>query len=118
MGSESHVNGLLEYAALVLGLAISLYTVYSAIDNLLIRRRQKMAVVRTLRTKLKYLFTLADSFAALVNKTREKHIKGDVRDRDPMPEGAQDDVELLLLRGAHLLDFDVEWESESLGKRP
>lgn len=30
---------ILEYSALILGIAISLYTVYTAIDGILIRRR-------------------------------------------------------------------------------
>lgn len=106
---------LLENSALLLGFAISLYTIYSAVDGILIRRRQRLATVRGLRTKLKYLFTLAESFAQLVGTTHKKHIKGDVRDKDPLPEEARDDVDFLLLRASHLLEFNIEWESESIG---
>jgi len=109
-------TNLLENSALLLGLAISAYTLYSAVDGIIIRRRQRLAAMRGLRTKLKYLFTLANSFAQLVGTTVEKHIKGDVRDKDPFPEDARDDVNLLLLRGLHLLEFKIEWESESLGR--
>lgn len=108
------MNTLLENSALVLGLAISLYTIYAATDSFLVRRRQKLAVIRTLQSKIKYLLTLANSFADLAKNTKDKYIKGDVRDKDPMPDEAKEDVEFLLLRGMHLLDFQVEWESESL----
>lgn len=43
----------------------------------------------------------------------EKSSSGMIGIQDP--KVAKDNVEFLLPRGSHLLDFDVEWQSESLG---
>lgn len=109
------MNTLFENAALLLGLAISLYTVYSAVDSYLIRRRRRMVTRLGLLTRLKYLFTLAGVFSKMADKTTRKYTEGRVRDKDKLPEDAHDDVELLLLHGSHLIDFDVNWDLEKLG---
>lgn len=45
----------LENSALILGIAISIYTVYLAVDRFLLRRRQHKAIIRSLQIKAKYM---------------------------------------------------------------
>ncbi len=105
---------LLENAALILGIVISVYTVYSAIDGHLLRRRQRLVLVRSLRIKLRYLMLLASSFSALAKKTKDKHVPESKSLDAKLPEAASEDVQMVLLRSEHLLNFDIDWDAEKV----
>ncbi len=105
---------LLENAALILGLVISIYTIYSAADSYFLRRRQRLAIIRSLRIKLRYLFILAGSFAALVSNAKDKHVVEFQSQQELLPDEAADDVERVLLRASHLLSFDIDWDAEKI----
>jgi len=105
---------LLENAALILGLVISVYTVYSAIDGFLLRRRQRQAIVRSLRIKLRYLMLLASSFSALAKKYKDKYVQDSKSLDAKLSEKAAEDVQMVLLRAEHLLNFEIEWDAEKI----
>lgn len=107
----------LENSALILGLAISAYTIYSAIDSYMIRLRQRSAITQGLHIKMKYMITLADSLAKraerIVNRYPVKIESGS--QRGGLPEESRDDVEELLIRAFHVLEFQQDWDEEKLG---
>lgn len=110
-------KAIFENSALFLGLVISIYTIYIAINNYLIRRRQKIAIIRSLDIKLKYLITLAESLAKRAENTKDKYpvYIRDGSQRGGLPPDSQDDVEELLLRTYHVLEYEVRWDEEKLG---
>lgn len=106
----------LENSALVLGLAISLYTVYSVVAGIVAQRRERRALLGHLKIRFEYFITLAESFAERAQKVFEKH-HVDIPSAAyvKLPDAAKEDVAVLLLRASHLIEFEISWDSEKIG---
>ncbi len=106
----------LENSALILGIAISIYTVYSAFDRFLLRRRQNKVTIRSLCVKTKYLLSLAVILAKRTSETVEKykaHFESESKSVE-LPEGFRDDIAGLLNLTFHILGLKLEWNEEKL----
>lgn len=103
---------LAKNGGLVLGLAISIYTVYSFIETRVLRRRQQYALLKNVYEEFSYFVVLASSLANRadqVKKVCEHYLDGSYLDpaaeRDELPEDAETPGQWLVKRANHLISL-------------
>ena len=114
---------LAENSALILGLAISLYTVYSFIEGWLTRRRQRYALIRNLQEEYSWFTTLASSMNNRAKQVMERHVKiaeGEAwpspsAEEDDLPDNIVQDVKWLIDRAEHIISYKLPVDVEKLG---
>lgn len=113
---------LAKSGGLVLGLAISIYTMYSFIETRILRKRQQYALLKNVYEEFSYFLVLA---SALANRARqaakvyEKYLDGSypapAADEDKLPEDAESIARWLVQRANHLISYPMPIDIEKLG---
>jgi hypothetical protein len=113
---------LLSNGELVLGLAISVYTVYTYVESRVLRRRQQYGLLKNLHAELSYFLSLASSLGQRAGQAKalyEDYLSGSypgpAADDDALPEEAEAVGRWLVERANHLIDYPVPIDVEKLG---
>jgi len=113
---------LAKNGGVVLGLAISIYTVYSLVEARILRRRQQYALLKNVYEEFAYFLALAAAMAKRASQAEElyaKHFTGvypaPPADQDTLPEDAERVGRWLVKRAHHLTSYEVPMEIEKLG---
>jgi hypothetical protein len=93
-----------------LGLAISLHTIYSAVDSWLVRRRGRRALVEGLRAELARLLQLTAIVAAKAGGLGER-----IRTEGLSADGVEVEIAALRARVDHLIERGHRWDPVTLG---
>ena len=65
--------------------------------------------------RIEYLVSLAESFANLAQSTWDKYsVKIDTHE-EKLPEKSIDDIEILMMRANHVLQYTIDWQLEKIG---
>ena len=107
---------------LILGLAISIYTIYSFVEARILRRRQQFALLRNVYEELSYFHALASALAKRAEQTGEifkQDLAGSypspAADEDRLPESAEALASWLVRRANHLIGYSIHVDVERLG---
>lgn len=113
---------LIKNGGLVLGLAISIYTIYSFVETRVLRRRQQYALLKNVHEEFSYFLVLASALANRANqaeKLYEQYLDGSfpdpAADRDELPEDAETIGRWLVKRASHLISYPITIDIEKLG---
>jgi hypothetical protein len=113
---------LAKNGGLVLGLAISIYTVYSFVEVRVLRRRQRYALLKNVYEEFSYFLSLASSLANRANQAEKlyvQHLTGSypppAADQDALPEDAERVSRWLVKRANHLTSYPLPMEIDKLG---
>jgi hypothetical protein len=118
---EASTWGLLaENGGAVLGIALSLYTVFSTVDGHLRRRRERHALLRQLREEVSYFVLLARHLAkrseqvvAFYKIPLVAHPEP-AADEDSLPSTAAEHVKWLVSRARHLTEYPLAIDVKEL----
>jgi hypothetical protein len=110
-------------SALILSLAISLYTIYSYIEARIRSQRQRYALLRSLQAQSAYFVSLARALserAEQVVKLYAEPVRGEAfptpaAEKDSLPEEAEEVTRWLVSRAEHLLSYEISADIEKLG---
>ena len=107
---------------LVLGLAISAYTIYSFAEALILRRRQRYALLKNVHEEFSYFLALASALALRANQAQsacEPYLDGayppPATDKDTLPPDAETLARWLVKRADHLVNYPMPIDIEKLG---
>ena len=111
-----------ENSALLLGFAISFYTVYSFVETRMAHQRQRYALLRSLRLEAEYFITLARSLSQRAEQVVDLYAKQDkgeafpspAAEADSLPDASQAAILWLVARAEHLLSYEFPGEVEEL----
>lgn len=113
---------LAKNGGLVLGLAISIYTIYSFVETRILRRRQQYALLKNVYEEFSYFLVLASALANRANQTEkvyEQYLDGSypapAADKDKLPEDAETLAHWLVKRANHLISYPMPLDIEKLG---
>ena len=113
---------LIKNGSLVLGLAISIYTIYSFVEVRVLRRRQQYALLKNVYEEFSYFLVLAsalDSRANQAKKQYEQYLNGSypapAADKDELPEDAETLGRWLVKRANHLISYPITIDVEKIG---
>lgn len=109
---------LLGNAALILGIAISLHTLYAIGHSYLVRSRKLRALLEELRLEFGTLLSLVTILAGKAEGFRERHVSSSGQaDSSILSEEAKADLAVLQTRTRQILDSDPEWDLSKWGAR-
>jgi hypothetical protein len=113
---------LAENGGLVLGLAISIYTIYSFVETRILRKRQQNALLKNVYEELAYFLALSSALAnraSQVEKRYKQYLSGSypapADDKDELPEEAERLSRWLIKRANHLIGYPMPIDVEKLG---
>ena len=113
---------LAQNAALVLGLAISIFTIYTAVQKQVEQRRGRYAMMGRLRADAAYFISLAVALSSRAEQVKELYapnppvgFPSPAAERDSLPEGSQEAVQWLVARAEHLLAYSLPIDIEKAG---
>src|SRR5438067_1660574 len=113
---------LIKNGGIVVGVVISVYTAYMAIDGYLRRRRQQYALLKYLHSEFSYFLVLASSLANRAKQAKQlypQHLTGDypnpAKDQDSLPQDAEIVSRWLVKRANHMIEYDLPIDVEKLG---
>lgn len=113
---------LAKNGGLVLGLTISIYTVYSLVETRILRRHQQYALLKNVYAEFSYFIGLASSLAKRATQAEKLYAQSlngnypaPAADQDTLPEDAERVSHWLVLRANHLTDYALPIEIEKLG---
>jgi len=113
---------LAKNGGLVLGLAISIYTIYSFVEARLLRRRQQYALLQNVYAEFSYFLELASALAnraTQAEKVYAQYLSGSypapAADKDELPEDAETLARWLVKRANHLISYPMPLDIEKLG---
>ena len=112
-----------ENSALFLGLAISAYTIYTAVEHHLARRRQRYAWMRRLRVDAEYFVNLAKALSHRAEQVKQIHapnpppegFPSPAAEADSLPEESLSSVQWLVARAEHLLAYPLPIDLKEAG---
>jgi hypothetical protein len=112
-----------ESSALILGLAISLHTLYAIVSTDLTHRRQRYALTQSMQLQAEYFATLARSLAKRSEQVialRSPISQGEgyadpAKEADSLPPEAEADTQWLVDRAEHIVNYPVPIDVEKLG---
>jgi hypothetical protein len=115
---------LAENGGAVLGLAISIYTVYSFAETRIERRRKQYAFLRNLHDQLTYFVNLSRSLSQRAKQAMDlyrEHYKNrdfpsPAAECDELPEAAEAVSRWLVQRAEHLNSYPVSVDLNTLGE--
>lgn len=109
---------------LVLGLAISLYTIYSFVEAQVLRRRQQHAMLKNVYEEFSYFLVLASSLAKRADQVRKQYqpylggpYAAPAADKDELPEDAEPLGRWLVRRADYLTSYPITIDVEKLGAK-
>ena len=113
----------LNSGGVVLGLAISVYTIYSFVDARITQNRQQYALLKQIDHESKYFITLAQALkgrAQQVEKLYADSLKQPsfpepAQDKDSLPEDAERVSRWLAARANHLAEYRIPIEIDKVG---
>jgi hypothetical protein len=97
---------LLQYAALILGLAISFHTVYMIVYSHLLIVRERRALAEELRLKFRNIITLAGILAGKAHRFNEKYRTGVPGIRNISSNEAQEELAIIEAQTQQILDLN------------
>jgi hypothetical protein len=113
---------LIKNGGLVLGLAISIYTIYSFVETRVLRRRQQHALLKNVHEEFSYFLVLASALANRADQAKklyEHYLKGSypapAADKDELPEDAETVGRWLVKRANHLVGSPITIDVEKMG---
>ncbi len=113
---------LAKSGGLVLGLAISIYTMYSFVETRILRKRQQYALLKNVYAEFSYFLVLASALAnraKQAEKLYEKYLVGSypapAADEDKLPEDAESIAGWLVKRANHIISYPMPIDIEKLG---
>lgn len=112
-----------ENSALFLGLALSAYTIYTAVEHRLTLRRQRYAWMRRLRIDAEYFVNLAKSLSHRAEQVKEtfapnpppEGFPSPAAEKDSLPEESLGSVQWLVARAEHLLAYPLPIDLQQAG---
>jgi hypothetical protein len=112
-----------SHSALILGLVISAYTVYSFAETRVIQRRQRYALLRNVRLQSEYFLTLAHSLSSRSDQVVQLYAKSVAGESFPSPaaeanslsEEAEPAVRWLVSRAEQILAYQINVDIEKMG---
>lgn len=113
----------LAHGGVVLGIAISLYTIYSYVDARITHQRQQYALLRQIDSEFEYFIGMADSLANRAQQV-ERHYADQlarnsfpdpVRDGDSLPADAEITAKWLTARARLLSENHIPLDIEKVG---
>jgi hypothetical protein len=113
---------LAESGTLVLGLAISLYTVYTAGEARILRRRRQYAFLKHLDQNLKYFGGLASHLGRRARQVKELYddperqpgFPNPVAEESSLPDSVEPVSRWLVQRVRHMMDYEASLDVESV----
>jgi hypothetical protein len=109
------MDSLLKYAALVLSLAISLYTVYSIVHTHVVRRREARALAEEFRIEFGVLIRLTSILRGRVGRFYKRYAyKGSI-DFKTLNDQGKLDLKELTSRIDHILGTTTHWDLPKIG---
>lgn len=109
-------------SGVVLGLAISAYTIYSYVEARAIRKRRQYAFLHYLYQELSYFTGLAAHVGRRADQVREvykEHLRGSfpnpAAEKDELPPEVDAHSKWLVQRATHLIEYDIPLDIEKLG---
>jgi len=114
---------LAKNSSLILGLAISAYTVYLIIETRVTRRRQRYALLRNLQMQSEYFVALANSLSKRAQQVVDLYVvKGAGEsfpqpgaEKDSLPDEAEKETLWIVSRAEHLLTYQISIDLEKIG---
>lgn len=116
---------LAQNSALILGLTISVYTIYSFVETRLTRRRQRYALLQSLEEEYNWFCTLASAMSKRAKQVLDQqHVKivqdgtylsSPTEEEDNLPEDVEQDVKWLVDRAEHVIAYPFPVDVEKLG---
>jgi hypothetical protein len=107
---------------LVLGTAISIYTIYSFVETRIPRRRQQYALLKNVYEEFSYFIGLSFALATRANQAKEvykQYLDGSypapAADKDMLPKEAEMLARWLVKRANHLIGYPIPVDVEKLG---
>jgi len=106
---------------LVLGLAISIYTIYSFVETRILRRRQQYALLKNVYEEFSYFLALASGLSGRANQAKKVYEQyfddsypDPSADTDKLPEGAETLARWLVERANHVISYPLPLDIERL----
>jgi hypothetical protein len=117
------VVDLAKNGGLVLGLAISLYTVYSYVEMRIRRRRAQYALLKNMYDEFSYFIGLASALAKRAGQAHDLYVQyrsstsypSPAADEDLLPDDAEVVCRWLVRRAYHLTGYPLPVDMEKLG---
>jgi hypothetical protein len=113
-----------KHSGIVLGLAISLYTIYTHVEKRVLRRRRQYALLRNLHQEIAYFSDLATNLARRADQAMTRYkpkyvgrpLPYEPTEADALPPDAQVSTLWLVRRAKHLIDYKLRLDIEKLGE--
>ncbi|GEM_PF-1811176 len=113
---------LADNSGVVLGLAISLYTLYAVVEGRILRGRERYALLRNVHEEFNYFLALSSALANRAGQARTlfaAHLTGSypppAADHDSLPVEAAALGQWLVSRANHLIQYSLPLDVEKLG---
>jgi len=113
-----------KHSGIVLGLAISIYTIYAHVEKRVLRRRRQYALLRNLHQEVAYFSDLASNLARRADQVKTRYqpkyvgrpLPYEPTDNDALPQEAEVSSLWLVRRAKHLIDYKLRLDIEKLGE--
>jgi hypothetical protein len=116
-------NTVAQNSSLILGLAISAYTIYLFIETRVTRRRQRYALLRNLQMQSEYFIALAGALSKRAQQVVELYVVNHAgesfpqpgAEKDSLPDEAEKETRWIVSRAEHLLTYQITIDIEKIG---
>jgi hypothetical protein len=121
--SDHPVLQWLSSGGVVLGLAISIYTIYSFVEARLEQKRKQYALLKHINSEFEYFIALSTSLgqrareaeSVFADSFTQLSFPNPARDEDSLPAEAERLSRWLVARAKHLMDYEIPIEIENVG---